>query len=144
MLPGQHHTRTGIASRVTARPVTICGRSSRLSLDLPWVRNPAAFPGSASSPDARSPRQFPAPVPRDFLVGVLELEVGGGGAGEQQVHFQVQQLETWRYTCFSSSPQTACSQSIARSQASSLTSPSPFDVHVAAHPLRGRQLGGRG
>ena len=35
VLPGQHHTRTGIPSRVTAIPITICGRSSRESFDLP-------------------------------------------------------------------------------------------------------------
>ena len=35
VLPGQHHTRTGIPARVTAMPITICGRSSRWSLDLP-------------------------------------------------------------------------------------------------------------
>jgi hypothetical protein len=35
LLPGQHHTRTGIPSRVTAGPMTICGRSSRWSSDLP-------------------------------------------------------------------------------------------------------------
>jgi len=29
VLPGQHQTRTGIPSRVTARPITTCGRSSR-------------------------------------------------------------------------------------------------------------------
>ena len=41
MLPGQHHTRTGIPSRVTAIPTTTCGRSSRESLDFPRLRNPA-------------------------------------------------------------------------------------------------------
>ena len=35
VLPGQHHTRTGIPSRVTAIPITIWGRSSRESFDLP-------------------------------------------------------------------------------------------------------------
>jgi hypothetical protein len=60
VFPGQHHTRTGMACRVTAMPITICGRSSRLSLDLPWVRNPAVLSGSASSPEALSPRQFRA------------------------------------------------------------------------------------
>lgn len=29
VLPGQHQTRTGMRSRVTARPMTICGRSSQ-------------------------------------------------------------------------------------------------------------------
>jgi len=63
-LPGQHQHRTGMPSRVTAIPITTCGRSSRESLDLPWVRNPAAFPGSASSsPEAFSPRQFRATSP---------------------------------------------------------------------------------
>ena len=40
MFPGQHHTRSGMPSRVTAMPMTIWGRSSRWSLDLPQVRNP--------------------------------------------------------------------------------------------------------
>ena len=58
VLPGQDQTRTGMPSRVTAMPITICGRSSRLSLDLPWVRNPAVLPGSAScSSLVFSPRQ---------------------------------------------------------------------------------------
>ena len=35
VFPGQHQTRTGIASRVTASPITTRGRSSRESLDLP-------------------------------------------------------------------------------------------------------------
>ena len=40
----------------------ICGRSSRLSLDLPCVRNPAALSGPAASlpPAVFSPRQFRA------------------------------------------------------------------------------------
>ena len=29
VLPGQHHTRTGIPSRVTAKPMITCGRSGR-------------------------------------------------------------------------------------------------------------------
>ena len=43
--PGQHQTRTGIPSLVTAMPIMTWGRSSRWSLDLPQVRNP---PGSRS------------------------------------------------------------------------------------------------
>ena len=62
VFPGQHQTRTGMPSRVTAIPITICGRSSRLSFDLPCARNPAALAGSASPwPSAIfSPRQFRA------------------------------------------------------------------------------------
>jgi hypothetical protein len=43
---GQTQHRTGIPSRVTARPMTICGRSGRLSLECPYRRKPPA--GSAS------------------------------------------------------------------------------------------------
>jgi hypothetical protein len=58
VFPGQHQTRTGMASRVTASLTMICGRSSRLSLDLPWARNPAVRTGSAFSPSpVISPRQ---------------------------------------------------------------------------------------
>jgi hypothetical protein len=35
VLPGQHHTRTGIPALVTAMPITTWGRSSRESFDLP-------------------------------------------------------------------------------------------------------------
>ena len=51
MSPGQDQTRTGIPSRVTAIPTMTCGRSSRESLDFPWVRNPAS-PASSSLPSA--------------------------------------------------------------------------------------------
>jgi hypothetical protein len=62
LLPGQHHTRTGIPSRVTAIPTTTCGRSSRESLDLPCVRNPA-FPTAPSGgrPPLSGPRSGPLP-----------------------------------------------------------------------------------
>jgi hypothetical protein len=33
VLPGQHHTRTGIPERVTATPITIWGRSSAAFAD---------------------------------------------------------------------------------------------------------------
>ena len=49
MSPGQHQTRTGIPSLVTAMPITTCGRSSRWSLDFPQVRNGAGS-RSPSSP----------------------------------------------------------------------------------------------
>ena len=39
LFPGHDHTRTGIPVRVTANPITIWGRSSRESFDLPQVRN---------------------------------------------------------------------------------------------------------
>ena len=52
VLPGQHHTRTGIPVRVTAIPTTTCGRSSRWSLDLPWVRNPTSLSASFCTPSA--------------------------------------------------------------------------------------------
>ena len=55
MLPGQHHTRTGIPSRVTAIPTTTCGRSSRESLDLPCVRKPACVAAPAAQADAQPP-----------------------------------------------------------------------------------------
>jgi hypothetical protein len=42
VFPGQHQTRSGIPSRVTAMPMTTWGRSSRWSLDLRQVRNPAS------------------------------------------------------------------------------------------------------
>ena len=46
--PGQHQTRTGIPSLVTAMPITTWGRSSRWSLDFPQVRN--GRPRSPSPP----------------------------------------------------------------------------------------------
>ena len=87
VFPGQHHTRTGIASRVTARPITTCGRSSRESLDLPYSRNPPGLPGGFSSSPPPAPAWsrllswpgvlLPAPVPRDLRVGLAGLEIGG-------------------------------------------------------------------
>ena len=92
VFPGQHQTRSGIPSRVTAMPITTCGRSSRWSLDLPQVRNPAV----------RAPRPRGAGVPAgtaaavlvagNRVVGVLRHEVGGGGVEEQQVHLKAQQV----------------------------------------------------
>ena len=55
VLPGQDHTRTGMPSRVTAIPTTTWGRSSRESLDLPWVRNPASLTASSLSSAASRP-----------------------------------------------------------------------------------------
>ena len=58
VFPGQHHTRSGIPSRVTAIPMTTWGRSSRWSLDLPQVRNPAvrSSPPSVLPPGTALPR----------------------------------------------------------------------------------------
>ena len=66
-LPGQAQHLTGIPSRVTAIPTTICGRSGRESLDLPKVRNPVSrttsspslsttWPRSSGRPGCRRPR----------------------------------------------------------------------------------------
>ena len=49
MFPGQHQTRTGIPSLVTAIPMITWGRSSRWSLDFPQVRNPAGSRAPSSS-----------------------------------------------------------------------------------------------
>src|SRR2546430_178135 len=58
VLPGHHHTRTGVPPGVTPIPIAIGGRSSRLYLDLRRPRNPAALSRSASSALAAfSPRQ---------------------------------------------------------------------------------------
>jgi len=120
MLPGQHHTRTGIPSRVTAIPTITCGRSSQASLDLPYVRNPAwaaapsgaAPSGGASSRPGRAaigpvdgrlffPVFFPVILPvedtaavvtPDRRIGLLGLEVGAGGVEEDQVDVVVQQV----------------------------------------------------
>lgn len=57
VLPGQTHARTGMSSRVTARPMTISGRSGRCPLEWPnrrsprWVP-PRRWPG-AGGPTAR-------------------------------------------------------------------------------------------
>src|SRR5689334_20717848 len=89
---GQHHTRTGIPSRVTAMPTMTCGRSSRESLDLPNVRNPtrSAAPSGTASPPSPSPSAVAAGVDGgrigeaatirvapDRLVRVLEVGAGG-------------------------------------------------------------------
>ena len=55
VFPGQHHTRSGMPSRVTAIPITTWGRSSRWSLDLPQVRNPAVRSSPPSLPSAFPP-----------------------------------------------------------------------------------------
>ena len=87
--PGQDQTRTGIPSLVTAMPTTTCGRSSRESLDFPCAR---AEPGLISLLLAAVGHALPVLVARHFLVGLLSLEVGGGGVEEKQVHFEVQQV----------------------------------------------------
>ena len=69
VLPGQHHTRTGMPSRVTAIPTMTWGRSSRESLDFPLARNPAR-PASSSLPAGRAP----ALVAGNLLVGLFGLE----------------------------------------------------------------------
>ena len=110
VFPGQHQTRTGMPSRVTAMPITICGRSSRLSLDLPWARNPAALPGWASSPLVFSPRQFRAASSSASSTSKYVDVVSKNSRSTSRFS----RSATWKYTCFSSSPCTACSQSIAR------------------------------
>ena len=82
-------------SLVTAMPMTICGRSSRESLDLPQVRNPAwlalhgLFPAVSG---VIAGQALAACVAGDGLVLVLGLEIGGRGVEEQQVHLQIQQV----------------------------------------------------
>jgi hypothetical protein len=50
VFPGQHHTLTGIPSRVTASPITICGSSGRWSLLCPNTRKaPSPVSGSSRS-----------------------------------------------------------------------------------------------
>ena len=70
VLPGQHQQRTGIPSRVTASPMTICGRSLRWSLECPYA--------GGAAPSSR-------------VLGVA-FEVGGGGVEEQQVDLKVEQV----------------------------------------------------
>src|SRR5579863_1011250 len=67
VFPGQHHTRSGMPSRVTAMPMTIWGRSSRRSLDLPQVRNPVSLPSPAPqrAPATRPTAPNPHPVGPD-------------------------------------------------------------------------------
>src|SRR3954471_12229115 len=98
VLPGQHHTRTGIPSRVTAIPTTTWGgrRGS------PWTSRDCGTPPGRSRPPAAyrccrravgvgldDPAVVIAP---ERLVGVLGLEVGAGGVEEDQIHFEVQQV----------------------------------------------------
>ena len=59
--------------RVTAMPITTCGRSGRWSLEWPRARKPTVSPSPG-------------------VVGLLDLEVGGGGVEEQQVDLEVQQV----------------------------------------------------
>ena len=90
MFPGQHHTRSGIPSRVTAMPMTTWGRSSRWSLDLPQVRNPAV-PALAGASGAVRDRAA-ALVAGDRGVGLLRHEVRAGGVEEQQVDLEAEHL----------------------------------------------------
>ena len=90
MFPGQHHTRSGMPSRVTAMPMTIWGRSSRWSLDLPQVRNPASRPSPAASGAVRD--RVPALVAGDRGVGLLRHEVRAGRVEEQQVDLEAEHL----------------------------------------------------
>ena len=70
VLPGRPH-RTGIPSRVTAIPTTTWGRSSRESLDLPWVRKPA-WPTAPSGGSSRAVRAVgAAAVGLDTLAAVV-------------------------------------------------------------------------
>ena len=90
VFPGQHHTRSGMPSRVTAMPITTWGRSSRWSLDLPQVRNPAVPAVARVLGAARD--GVAVLVAGDRGVGLLRHEVGGGGVEEQQVDFEAEQL----------------------------------------------------
>ena len=91
VFPGQHHTRSGIPSRVTAIPITTWGRSSRWSLDLPQVRNPAV---RSSPPSGVVPAGDGAAVlvAGNRVVGVLRDEVGAGRVEEQQVDLEAEQV----------------------------------------------------
>ena len=135
VLPGQHHTRTGIPSRVTAIPTMTWGRSSRESLDLPWRAEPRLRRRARRRLPGRRPARRPAPpsgaavrslsasvlddaavlVAPDRLVGLLGLEVGAGGVEEDQVDFEVEQVRHRRRTPRApAAPRTLISQSIAR------------------------------
>jgi hypothetical protein len=58
VLPGQHQHRTGMPSRVTARPMTICGRSGRWSLEWPNRRNASAPYRWTCASGGRRPRSM--------------------------------------------------------------------------------------
>ena len=84
------------------------------------------------------------PVPQHRLVGLVQLEIGAGGVEEQQVHLQVQQV---RHLVVDLPFQPAADriQPVHRPVARVIAGlGEPVDVHVAAHPLRRGQLGGRG
>ena len=89
VFPGQHHTRSGMPSRVTAMPMTTWGRSSRWSLDLPQVRNPASRPSPSPAPSGTGLALL---VAGDRGVGLLRHEVRGGGVEEQQVDLEAEHL----------------------------------------------------
>ena len=88
VFPGQDQTRTGIPSRVTAIPTMTCGRSSRESLDLPWV----AEPGLARDVLAAGGNALAAHVARNVLVCLFRLEIRGGRVEEEQVYFKIQKV----------------------------------------------------
>ena len=68
MFPGQHHTRTGIPSRVTAIPTMTCGRSSRESFTS---RCPEPGPARLF---LAAPHALPALVAGNLLVGLFGLK----------------------------------------------------------------------
>jgi hypothetical protein len=55
-----------------------------------------------------------APVPEHLAVGVLQLEVRRGRVEKSRSTSRFSRSATWKYTCSSSSPRTACSQPVAR------------------------------
>ena len=85
-----------------------------------------------------------APVPHGFRVGVLHLEVCGGGVEEQQVHFEVQQVrdlvEDLLFEIAADGVQPV-HRPVARVVGDSAEA---VDVHILAHPLRRGELGRRG
>ena len=90
----------------------------------------------------RAARSLAPPVTHSILVGVLHLEVGGGGVEEQQVHFEVQQVrdlvEDLPFEVAADGVQPV-HRPVARVVGDSAE---PVDVHVLAHPLRRGELGG--
>ena len=111
VFPGQHHTRSGIPSRVTAIPMTIWGRSSRWSLDLPRVRNPASRPS-------------PSPVPSGTGLPCWSRATGASASSVTKYVEVVSKnsrstsgprtSDARSKTCFSSCSRICSSQSIAR------------------------------
>ena len=71
--------------------MTIWGRSSRWSLDLPQVRNPASRPSPAAVPPP-SGTGLPVLVAGDRGVGLLRHEVRAGRVEEQQVDLEAEHL----------------------------------------------------